>query len=71
MNLFKKKEKKTYKYTIEFRNGKTAKGEIKAYNYRDIYAALMRKYLTITDYGKKAFYWNSDEFLTVEIYEED
>lgn len=70
MNLFKKKEKKTYKYTIEFRNGKTTKGEIKAYNYRDIYAALMRKYLTITDYGKKAFYWNSDEILTLVI-EED
>ena len=42
MNLFKKKEKKTYKYKIEFKNGKTAEGEIKAYNFNDIHFALMR-----------------------------
>lgn len=71
MNLFKKKEKKTYKYKIEFKNGKTAEGEIKAYNFNDIHFALMRNRLIITNNGKKAFYWNSDEFLTVEIYEED
>lgn len=71
MNLFKKKEKKTYKYKIEFKNGKIAEGEIKTYSFNDIYYALMRNRMTITDYGKKAFFWNSNEILTVEIYEED
>lgn len=71
MNLFKKKEKKTYKYKIEFKNGKNAEGEIKTYDYKNIYYALMRKYFIITDYGKKAFYFNKDEIVTLEIVEED
>lgn len=71
MKLFKQQEKKTYKYEIEFKNGKKAKGEIKAYSFNDIHYALMKNRLIITNNGKNAFYWNSDEFLTVEIYEED
>ena len=71
MNLFKKKEKKTYKYEIEFKNGSIKKGEIKAFGYKDIYYALMRKYFITTDYGKKAFYFNRDEIITLEVVEED
>lgn len=71
MKLFNKKEKKTYKYAIEFKNGSIKKGEIKAFGYKDIYYALMRKYFIITDYSKKAFYFNRDEIITLEVWKED
>lgn len=69
MNLFKKKEKKTYKYEIEFKNGKKAEGKIKATSLYEVYSALFKNKVIETNNG--LFYWNSDEFLTVKVYEED
>lgn len=69
MSLFKKKEKKTYKYKIEFKNGKKAEGKIKTTSLYEVYSALFKN--KVIKANNRLFYWNSDEFLTVEVYEED
>ena len=68
MKLLKLKKNKTYKYKIKFINGENVKGIIKAPNLEDACRLIMLKRISLVNNNERAFYYNRDEFLTVEIW---
>ena len=64
----KKKENKTYKYKIIFKNKNESEGTIEVRDLTEAYDVLLKNKFTQVNHGTKGFYWNANEINTAEIY---
>jgi hypothetical protein len=62
-----KNKKETYSYKIKCKNGEILEGCMTAFNIEQACDMLMQGKINIVENNTKAFYFNRDDFLTVEI----